>query len=271
MQKKTWKKILIWGEVVAVLYIIGGVGLYFFQTRLLFRGEKLPLDHVFQFDMPFKEVNLPVNNEKNLNIVQFTVPDSACKGTVLFFHGNRKNLQRYISYVKFFTKNNYEVWMPDYPGFGKSTGELTEEILYEDASLLYKMANARFAADSIIIYGKSIGTGIAANLASSVNCKRLILETPYYSAYALMSHHAFMYPVKLLTKYHLPTYQYIETVNAPITIFHGTNDDVIPYSQAQELAALKNNIELVTLQDGEHSGLNRFPLFRQKIDSVLQH
>jgi alpha-beta hydrolase superfamily lysophospholipase len=220
--------------------------------------------------MPFKEVNLPVTDEKNINIIQFTVPDSMCKGTVLFFHGNRRNVERYRSYVKYFTKNNYEVWMPDYPGFGKSTGELTEEILYQDANLVYKLAKSKFSGDSIIIYGKSIGTGIAANLASSADCKRLILETPYYSGDALMSHYAFMYPIKLMSKFHLPTYQFVESVAAPITIFHGTSDNVIPYSQAQKLAGL-NNIELITIPNGEHSGLNKFPIYEQKIDSLLQH
>jgi pimeloyl-ACP methyl ester carboxylesterase len=266
-----WKKLLKWGEIVAAIYIIGGLGFYFLQSKFLFHPEKLEPDHVFKFGMPFKEVNLAVSNKKNINIVQFTVPDSVCKGTVLFFHGNRQNIERYQSYVKFFTKHNYEVWMPDYPGFGKSIGELTEEILYQDANLVYKLAKTRFAGDSIIIYGKSIGTGIAANLASSVDCKRLILETPYYSGDALMSHYAFMYPVKLLSKFHFSTYLYLESVNAPITIFHGTSDKVIPYSQAKELAQLKNNIELVTIPNGEHSGLNQFPVYEQKIDSLLQH
>ncbi len=105
-----------------------------------------------------------------------------------------------------FTRNKYEVWMMDYPGFGKSTGKLTEQIMYDDAATLYQMARARFSKDSIIIYGKSLGTGVASQLASVKDCKRLILETPYYSIEALMKHYAFIYPVSLMAKYHFPNY-----------------------------------------------------------------
>jgi alpha-beta hydrolase superfamily lysophospholipase len=65
--------------------------------------------------------------------VQFTTPGSVCKGVVLYFHGNKRNIERYASFAPYFTRNNYDVWMIDYPGFGKSTGERTEKILYRDA------------------------------------------------------------------------------------------------------------------------------------------
>lgn len=271
MQKNTVKRILKWGIIVLAIYILCGVILYFLQEKFLFHPEKLPDDHEFNFTVPFKEINLEVNDEKNLSIVQFTVPDSLCKGVVLYFHGNRKNIERYAPFASNFTKNNYEVWMMDYPGFGKSTGKRTEQILYDDAAQLYKMARARFAKDSIIIYGKSIGTGIAAQLASVKDCKRLILETPYYSIAALFRHYAFMYPAKQMTKYHFPTYQYFEKITAPVSIFHGTDDGVIPYSNAKRLLKIaKSGAELITLEKGKHNNLNDFPLFHQKLDSILQ-
>ena len=70
--------------------------------------------------------------------------------------------------------------MIDYPGFGKSTGVFSEQLLYDWALTLYKLARAYYSPDSIIIYGKSMGTGIAAQLASIRDCRHLILETPYY-------------------------------------------------------------------------------------------
>lgn len=251
------------------MYIVFGILLYFLQEKFLFHPEKLPADYTYKFNIPSKEVNLAINNDKNLNIVQFTVPDSVCKGVVLYFHGNRRNIERYALFATNFTKNNYEVWMMDYPGFGKSTGERTEQIMYEDAEQFYKMARARFPKDSIIFYGKSLGTGVAAQLASVRNCKRLILETPYYSVEALMNTYLFMYPVNWMTKYHFPTYQYFEKVEVPITIFHGTSDGLIPYRQAQRLQNIKPGIELVTIEKGKHNNLNDFPLYHHKLDSLL--
>jgi fermentation-respiration switch protein FrsA (DUF1100 family) len=160
--------------------------------------------------------------------------------------------------------------MMDYPGFGKSNGERNEEILYADALQVYKMARARFSRDSIIIYGKSIGTGIATQLAAKRDCKRLILETPYYSIDELFRHYAFIYPVSWMTHYHLPSGENFDRVTAPITIFHGTSDEVIPYDHSRRLLKkAKAPVELVTIENGSHNNLNEFPLFQRKLDSVL--
>src|SRR4030095_6807033 len=128
--------------------------------------------------IPFKELNLAINEEKNISIVQFTVPDSVRKGIVLYFHGNRQNINRYAPNAKYFTKNDYEVWMIDYPGYGKSTGKRTENALYEDALQFYNLAMQTEPSEHIVIYGKSLGTGVAAQLASKRECRNLVLETP---------------------------------------------------------------------------------------------
>jgi alpha-beta hydrolase superfamily lysophospholipase len=270
MQKSTAKKIKIGLLIIVSVYLVCGIVLYFFQEKILFHPQKLSVEHNFNFQIPFKEINLPVSNEKNLSIVQFTIPDPVCKGVVLYFHGNRKNIERYASYAINFTKNNYEVWMMDYPGFGKTTGKLTEQTIYDDAALLYQMARARFSKDSIIIYGKSLGTGVASQLASVKDCKRLILETPYYSIEALMDHYAFIYPVSWMAKYHFPNYTYFKKLETPVTLFHGTRDEVIPYSQSLKLVKENAGVHLVTIKKGRHNNLNDSPLFRQQLDSLLQ-
>lgn len=270
MQKTTVKKIRKWLKIVIVFYVVTGAGLYFLLEKILFHPQKLSAEYIYNFQIPFKEINLPVNKEKNLSIVQFIVPDSVCKGVVLYFHGNRKNIERYSSYAINFTKNNYEVWMIDYPGFGKSTGKRTEQIMYDDAAIIYQIAKARFSKDSILIYGKSLGTGVASQLASVKDCKRLILETPYYSIDALINHYAFIYPVSWMTKYHFPSYKYFEKIETPITLFHGTKDEVIPYSHSVKLAKEKPAVELISIEKGKHNNLNDFPLFHQQLDSILQ-
>src|SRR6266498_4374910 len=154
--KKIWK----WVRIIFVIYILGGVVLYFFQDAILFHPVQLKREQEYDFPQPHKEINIPVNKESNLNIIQFQSSDTITKGVVLYFHGNRKNISWYAKYTPYFTKNGYEVWLIDYPGFGKSTGKFTEQTLYDWALQLYKLANAHFSADSIIIYGKSMGTGI---------------------------------------------------------------------------------------------------------------
>lgn len=265
------RKRLIKGLViVAAIYMAVGAILYFIQEKLLFHPKSLDETHVFKFSQPFREVNLPVTNEKNLSIIQFTVAGAVRKGIVLYYHGNRENVERYAKFAETFTRNGYEVWMPDYPGFGKSTGERSEQIMKQDAEMVYKMAAAQVPSDSIIIYGKSMGTGPASYVAFRKPSHRLILETPYYSIDALFRHYAFLYPVSWMAKYHFPNNEYLSNTDVPVHIFHGTDDSVIPYQQAKKLAGVNKNIELVTIEGGHHNNLADYRQYQSAMDSLLR-
>ena len=263
------RKLFKWLKILLVIYAVVGIALYYFQDYFIFRPLHLEKAYKFQFQYPFREVNIPYNAESNINIIQFT-SDSTPKGVVLYFHGNRHNIERYARFSEVFTKNGYEVWMMDYPGYGKSTGERTEKKLYEWSLLFYKLARVKYSPDSIILYGKSLGTGLAAQLASVRDCKYLILETPYYNFPSLLNQYLPIYPVNRIVKYKFPTNEYLKNVTAPITIFHGTNDRLIRYSNAIRLKPLlKPGDEFVTIQGGQHRGLYNYREYQRKMDSLL--
>ncbi|MFN2456879.1 MAG: alpha/beta hydrolase [Chitinophagaceae bacterium] len=266
MARKIWRVV----KVAVIVYVLFGVLLYFIQDQLLFHPQSLPKNHKFNFVQPFTELNIPVPEGRNLSVVKFTV-DSPVRGVVLYFHGNRQNVERYAKHAHQFTSNGYEVWTMDYPGFGKSTGKRSEQTIYNDAVLLYNMALHQTIPDNIIIYGKSMGTGVAAQLASVRECRQLILETPYYSIDALAKHYFPMYPVIPLTKYAFPTHKYLQNVKAPVTIFHGTNDEVIPYKQAKQLKSKHKHVQLITIENGKHNNLNEIDHFSNNLNSLLQN
>jgi len=265
------KKILRWTKIFVLFYCIVGIALYYLQDYFLFHPTVLPRNYQYHFNVPFSEVEIPFNKTDTLNMVKFTPVDSMRKGVVIYFHGNRENINRFAKFSTNFTKLGYEVWMADYPGYGKSVGNRTEKILYQQSIQLYKMASSKYAKDSIVIYGKSFGTGIAAYLAAEYDCKQLILETPYYSIPDLLGAYTLIYPIQRMSKYKIPTYQYLEDIKVPITIFHGTDDWVIPYSCAEKLKeVLKTTDQFVTIEKGSHNDLNDFPLYHQKLDSLLK-
>ncbi|MBS1510225.1 MAG: alpha/beta fold hydrolase [Bacteroidetes bacterium] len=259
-----------WVKGLVILYFVMGIGMYFLQDFILFKPEPFAKGYAFHFNMPFKELNIPFNENDTMNMVQFLPNDSIRKGVVLYFHGNMQNIERYAKFVNVFTSNGYEVWMEDYPGYGKSTGKRTEQKMLYQALQVQKMALAKYHADSIIIYGKSLGTGIAAYVASQTHCKRLILETPYYSIPDVFAAYAFMYPTQQMITYKIPTHQYLQQVNYPITIFHGTNDWVIPYRRASKLkAVLKPTDVFITIEEGTHHNLYRSDVYQKTMDSLL--
>jgi hypothetical protein len=215
---------------------------------------------------------LPYNANSAISIVQFTTVDTPVKGVVLYFHGNRTNISRYARFAPNFTKHGYEVWMIDYPGYGKSTGDFTEQNLYDWALIFYKLARVRFSPDSIIIYGKSLGTGIAAQLASVRDCRNLVLECPYYEFPAVVTQYAPIYPAGRILRFKIPTYQYLQKVTAPVTIFHGDEDGVIRYSNSSKLKPfLKKQDEFVTIPGGSHNDLPESSIYQKKLDSILTH
>jgi alpha-beta hydrolase superfamily lysophospholipase len=262
-------KIFRWLKVFVIIYCLVGIAAYHLQEKFLLHPKGLKPDAAFNFSTPFKEINIPVDDAAKYNLVQF-LNEGQLKGVVLYFHGNKGNIQRYAPAAKHMIKHGYEVWMIDYPGYGKSTGKFTEQIVYNQALQLYKMSRARFSPDSIIIYGRSLGSGIATQLASIRDCKRLILETPYYSFLSLAKTYLWMYPVDRMIKYKFPTNEYLAMVTAPVTIFHGTDDGVIPYKNAVRLKKiLKAEDEFISIPNGAHNDLIGHAEMTLKLDSLL--
>lgn len=265
-------KIFRWVKIFLLIYCTIGIVLYYLQDKFLFHPKKLTADHVFKFDQKFEEVNIPFNETDTMNMVKFLPDDSVSKGVVIYYHGNMENIERYAGFAKEFTAKGYEVWMEDYPGFGKSTGDITEEKLYKQAVEVKRMADARFSKDSIIIYGKSLGTGIAAYVAAHSDAKLLLLETPYYSIPALFGCHTFIYPVQQMSTYKIPTHTYLEEVKYPVVIFQGTSDGVVPYCCAKRLQEmLKPGDKFISIEGGSHNNLGNYQQFHQQLDSLLLH
>lgn len=255
-----WKKIAFrWIKVLVLVYSIIGIVFYYVQDKIFFHPTVLSQDYQYNYQGKLKEVFIPVNDQSTLYFVQFKTPDTA-KGVVLYFHGNRDNISHYLNAVPPLVAQGYEVWMLEYPGFGKATGNFTEQNLYEWALQLYKYARPHFQPNQIVIYGRSLGTGIAAQLASIRDCRQLILEAPYYDFRNVARPYLFLYPLNRMIPFGFPTFQYLQKVTAPVTLIHGTDDGVISYRNSAALSKLfKPGDTLITVKGGSHNDLLNFP------------
>lgn len=251
------------------IYIMVGSLLYFLQEKMLFFPTVLEQNYVFQFSKPFEELFLKTDEETIINAIHFKVKNP--KGVILYFHGNAGDLSRWGFVAEYFVEKQYDVLIMDYRTYGKSTGKLSEQALYGDAQYCYDYLKDRYAEDKITLYGRSLGTGIAAYLASKNKPKQIILETPYYSITDVAKSRFPMFPVETLLKYKLPSFQYIQKVNCPITMFHGTKDLVVPYKSAEKLFKVspKASATLVTIENGNHYNLDEFDLYHSEIKKIL--
>lgn len=265
------RKISNWIKVVIVIYSLTGIALFYLQDKFLFHPKLLQQNHVFTIKHSFKEYNIPLNKTDTINLLRFIpIDDTVCKGAVIYFHGNANNIESYVPAIDIFIEHGYEVWMPDYPGFGKSRGVLNENTLYEMAFQIKRLCNQYINDSNVIIYGRSLGTGIAANLASSCQTKRLVLETPYYSIPDLYFSYVPIFPMTAMSKFKFPTGEFLKDVMSPVMIFHGTNDDVIPLSCAEKLKPLlKPTDKFIVIKDAGHNDINKNEAYKKAMNSIL--
>ncbi|WP_369992709.1 alpha/beta hydrolase [Winogradskyella sp.] len=267
-QKKRRKRLRKIAIALFALYVMIGSALYFFQEKLMFLPSTLAQDYKYQFDYPFEELFLKIEDEATINALHFKAENP--KGVILYFHGNAGDLSRWGKITEFFVEKRYDVLVMDYRTYGKSIGKLSEDAIYKDAQYCYDYLLERYSENEITLYGRSLGTGIASYLASKNNAKRLILETPYYSILDIAKHRFPMFPVKQLLKYRFPTFQYLPKVKCPITIIHGTEDNVVPFSSGKKLSELESDIDFFTVKGGGHNNLIEFEDYHKAIDNVLK-
>jgi hypothetical protein len=243
----------------------------FLLRKTLFRPVKLAESHLFQFDAPFEELWFPTPDGQRLNALLFPTARREKSGVVLYFHGNRDHLQRWGAYHGVFTSRGYDFLIPDYRGYGKSSGVPDEQDYFEDATLLYHWLQERYPPEQIVFYGRSLGTGMAAYLAARQAARSVILETPFNHIRGLLSSHLYeKIDLKFEPIWSFPNDEHLRQTTIPVLIFHGTRDRVVPYASAAGLKPyLKAGDLFVTIEGGSHHNLGSFPEYVRHMDAWL--
>ena len=238
------------------------------ENLFFFRPERLPEWFTYQYPFDFEEKTFEMEDGGRINAIHFRVPNS--RGVVYYLKGNSRSIKGWGKFAKDFLSNGYDFFMMDYRGFGKSRGKRSQTKLFEDAQQLYKWIASQYPEDQIVLYGRSLGTGIAARIASWNRPKMLILDSPYRSFYHNASRYAFFLPLKWLLRYDLRTDQYLHSVTCPVHIIHGTRDRLISYKQSEELKSLyPEKIELHPVEGAHHNDLPDFPGFFELLYDIL--
>ena len=254
--------------ILFVLYILVCGVLFIAQEKLIFFPQKLAKNYPFTFDQNFEEINIKMNDNISLNGLLFKADSS--KGLIFYLHGNAGSLSSWGGVAKTYTDLNYDVFMLDYRGYGKSEGSITsQEQLFQDLQIVYDTLKKMYSENKIIVLGYSIGTGLATKIASANNPKLLILQAPYYSLTDMMQH---TYPIipTFILKYKFETNEYIKDCKMPVVDFHGNQDEVIYYGSSLKLKELfKKTDTLITLNGQRHNGMTDNAEYRSAIQRIL--
>jgi pimeloyl-ACP methyl ester carboxylesterase len=244
------------------------IGVYIFQERLIFHPERLSDKYKFAFEEEFEERFYKMEDGNSINALFFKAENS--KGIIYYHHGNAGNLESWGLKAVDFTSKGYDVLFYDYRGYGKSTGKIkNEKMLFADAAIIYKELLYDYKERDIIVYGTSLGTGIAAYIAHENHPHKLILETPYFNFYDVGKFHYPYLPNSILLNYHFKTDKYLPKIKGEVHLVHGTEDETVPYNSSVRLEALSNNIKLFTIKDGSHNNLNSFKDYHNWLEAIL--
>lgn len=256
--------------ILLATFVLLVMAFQFLQDKLIFQGVRLDASHAFVFNQSFDEHFINTPDGHQLNVIHFKT-SVAPKGLILYFHGNRDNLQRWGNYAPDFTKHGYEVLMMDYRGYGKSTGKPNEEILYADAALVWLWAKNNLVIPQLVVYGRSLGTAVASRLAMEAKPQLLILETPFDELRGAIV--PWLKPVFSILPfdYTFSNRDHLLQTNYRKVIFHGTDDLVTPISSALRLKPLlKDGDEFFIIPHGTHGNLREFKEYHSQLAEVLR-
>jgi len=174
--------------------------------------------------------------------------------TILFFHGNAGSLANRTYKLNHFKNLNVNFLIIAWRGFSGNKGKPTEEGLYKDAKSAVDWLNKKGVDDEkIILYGESLGTAIAVEIAQKKNYAGIILESPFTSMIDMGKKYYPFFPVNLLLKDKFESYKKIHNISVPILIIHGKVDNIVPFAMGKKMYELSNEPKFFYSQEyGDH-------------------
>ncbi len=265
------KSLLSFISFVLGIYLLICLLLYFFQEKMIFFPQTLAKEFAFRFDGDYEERYIEMEDGTELHSLLFKADKP--EGVVFYLHGNAGSLQGWGSVGRTFTNLSYDVFIPDYRGYGKSEGTISSEAqLHGDIQNLYDHLKQDYSQERIIVLGHSIGSGMAAKLAAANDPKLLILQAPPYSLPDLVQN---TFPLQLfpsfLLRYKLRTGKYMQQVDSPVVVLHGDEDEVVYYGSSLKLQQhFKPEDSMITLEGLGHNNFLDTQQYREEIRRILQ-
>ena len=223
-----------------IAYIVLIIFIYFYQRNLLYH----PSENNYQNDkiqFNYDEIFIKVNDEIHLKSWIIKKDFKKLK-TLVIFHGNAGHLSNRIYKLNELYKLDINILLISWRGFSGNKGSPTEKNLYQDAEASIQWLNEQGVNNNqIILYGESLGSGVAVEIGKENNFNSIILESPFTSIENSAKIYYPYLPVKLLLKDRYDSINKIKMINTPILIMHGKKDDVIPFSMGKELFEKANS------------------------------
>jgi len=219
---------------LAGIYALLCLLMFFFQKYLIYFPDKTLFFTPNHINLVYEETHFKTSDDLSIN--GWLIPADSSEYVLIFCHGNAGNISHRLESIQIFNRLSLDVFIFDYRGFGKSEGQIDEEGTYLDAlgAWDFLVAEKRYDPKKIIIFGRSLGSGIASWLAREKQPAALILESSFTSLPDLGAKLYPLFPVHFLSRYHYPTFDNLQYINCPKLFIHSKGDEIIPFSLGLE-------------------------------------
>lgn len=221
-----------------ILYILFCLFLFILQGKLIFYpnigGREL---RATPEDIGLDYESVTINTSDNVRLHGWFVKAAKQRGTLLFFHGNAGNISHRLDSLRIFNSLGLSTLIIDYRGYGQSQGSISEKGTYLDAEAawLYLTEQKGIDPKKIIVFGRSFGGAVAANLSADNPSAALILESVFSSVPDMAARMYPVFPVRLLCRYQYDTRKALQSISSPVLIVHSPDDEIIPFENGRIL------------------------------------
>lgn len=266
-RRRWWVRGLLAVTLLGTAVYAGAIGwLWTRQEAMIFRPEVLAAAEPLATEADVVERFIDVPGAR-LNLLELRLPQP--RGVVFFLHGNSRNLKTWFVNTALYRDAGYDLVMMDYRGYGKSSGRIENEAqLMADVRAVWADVAPRYAGLQRVVYGRSLGSGLAAQLAVEVQPELTVLVSPYRSMLALaLDRYPFIPDATL--RYPLRSDLALPQVRTPVLLVHGTVDTLIPPAHSAALQALTPHARTVLIGGAGHSDIHQHPAYLALLKQAL--
>ena len=257
--------------LISAVYLVICLLLFLFQRYLIYFPDKnivLTPEHI---GLSYEDITLTTSDQESIHA--WWIPADTSGPVLLFCHGNAGNISHRLESIQIFHALGLNVIIFDYRGFGRSSGTPDEKGTYQDAESVwnYIIDMKRFQSEQIVVFGRSLGTGIASWLARQHQPGALILESSYTSLPDLGARIYPYFPVRLLARHHYPTIEHLSHITCPVLFIHSPDDEIMPFALGKENFRQANEPKQFLEIQGSHNDgfIVSGQVYRQQIRTFL--
>ena len=266
-----WRSLLHLAVISAGVYALLVAFVYLTQDRIVYFPTSTlvttPDDHGLDYE------DLALVADDGVRLHAWFVPAPDARATLLFFHGNGGNLSYRMDSLRIFHDLGLSVLILSYRGYGRSEGRPSEGGIQRDANAAWRhlREDRGFPAEEIVVFGRSLGAAVGAELAARERPGAVILESAFTSAADLAADVYPWLPVRWLIRYEYDVRGALRDIDAPVLIAHSRDDEIVPFRHARELEVAGNgNTRLLEMRGGHNDGFLRTgAAYRQGLNDFL--